>query len=105
MVLHPVLHRRELLQVGASSLLGINLPALYAGRAAAASRQSAQGRSRSVILVLLTGGASHLDCFDLKPDAPAEIRGEFKPMATSVSGIQICEHLPALAARMKHWAL
>jgi Protein of unknown function (DUF1501) len=105
MLSHPRLHRRELLQVGASSLLGISLPGLYAGRATAAPRSTEQGRSRSVILVLLTGGPSHLDSLDLKPDAPAEIRGEFKPIATAVPGIQVCEHLPALAARMGRWAL
>jgi hypothetical protein len=105
MLSHPTIHRRELLQVGASSLLGITLPALYAGRARAASRPVAEGRSRSVILVLLTGGPSHLDTLDLKPEAPAELRGEFKPMATAVPGIQVCEHLPHLAARMKRWAL
>jgi hypothetical protein len=104
MLPHPTLHRRELLQVGVSSLLGISLPALYAGRAVA-SRTADQGRSRSVILVLLTGGPSHLDTLDLKPEAPAEMRGEFKPIATAVPGIQICEHLPLLAARMGRWAL
>jgi hypothetical protein len=58
-----------------------------------------------VILVNLTGGMSHIDCLDMKPEAPAEIRGDFKPMETSVSGIQICEHLPMLAQRMKRFAL
>jgi hypothetical protein len=102
---HPTLGRREFLQLGASSLLGISLPALYAGRAAAAATQDETGRTRSVILVLLTGGASHLDSFDLKPDAPSEIRGEFHPIDTAVPGIRIGEHLPELAARMKRWAL
>jgi hypothetical protein len=60
---------------------------------------------RSVILVNLTGGMSHIDTLDLKPDAPAEIRGEFKPAATAVPDIQVCEHLPQLAARMRRWAL
>src|SRR4029077_19361650 len=54
---------------------------------------------------LLTGGASQLDTFDMKPEAPAEIRGEFQPRATSVPGIRVCEHLPRLAQRMHHWAL
>jgi hypothetical protein len=58
-----------------------------------------------VILVNLTGGMSHIDCLDLKPDAPTEVRGEFKPVPTAVTGIQVCEHLPLLAARMRHWAL
>jgi hypothetical protein len=105
MLSHPRLHRRELLQVGASSLLGISLPTLYAGRAASATRPNEQGRSRSVILVLLTGGPSQLDTLDLKPDAPAEIRGEFRPVATAVPGIRVCEHLPALSTRMGRWAL
>jgi len=101
---HTSLNRRALLQVGASSMLGLGLPGLLAGRGEASARVEA-GRSRSVILVLLTGGPSHLDMFDMKPDAPAEIRGEFSPMATSVPGIQLCEHLPRLAQRMRHWAL
>ena len=54
---------------------------------------------------MLSGGMSHLDTLDMKPDAAAELRGEFKPIATAVPGIQICEHLPLLAARMRHWAL
>ena len=52
-----------------------------------------------MILVFLTGGLSHLDSLDMKPDAPEGIRGEFRPIATSVPGIQVCEHLPELAAR------
>jgi hypothetical protein len=103
MISHPLLHRRELLQIGASSLLGIGLPSLFAGQAA--SRQPGRDKSRSVILVLLTGGASHIDTLDMKPDAPAEIRGEFRPISTAVPGIQVCEHLPRLASRMQRWAL
>jgi hypothetical protein len=66
---------------------------------------SARARPKSVILVFLTGAPSHHDTFDLKPDAPAEVRGEFHPIATSVPGIQICEHLPRLAARAHRYAL
>ena len=98
--------RRELLQVGYSGLLGIGLPSLLAGQAQAASKGTAtRGKAKSVILVFLTGAPSHIDTFDMKPDAPAEIRGEFKPIATTVPGIQVCEHLPQLAARAKQWAL
>src|ERR1700693_2900505 len=94
---HPVgIHRRELLQVGFSGLLGLGLPSLLAGRAAAAG---GSGRTpRSLLLIYLTGGASHLDTFDMKPDAPAEVRGEFQPIKTPVAGLHICEHLPRLAA-------
>src|SRR5579884_515281 len=93
MTTSPRLHRRAFLQVGGTSLLGIGLPALLAGRAASVGRDAERGRQRSVILVLLTGGASHLDTLDMKPDAPAEIRGEFTSIATSVPGTRICEHL------------
>ncbi len=72
--------------------------------AAPATPQAARKR-KSLILVFLTGGASHLDTFDMKPDAPAEIRGEFKPIATRIPGLTICEHLPRLAARADKYAL
>jgi hypothetical protein len=101
----PSLHRRHFLQVGASSLLGIGLTDVFAGRAASSPATAQHARAKSVILVLLTGGASHHDTLDMKPDAPAEIRGEFSPIATAVPGVQICEHLPLLARRMPQWAL
>lgn len=63
------------------------------------------GRARSCILVYLLGGPPQLDTFDLKPAAPAEIRGPFRPIATSVPGLEICEHLPRLAARAERYAL
>ena len=77
------LSRREALQAGYSGLLGLGLPSLLAGRARADVVKSAgqAGSSKSMILVFLTGAASHHDTFDMKPDAPAEIRGEFKPIA------------------------
>jgi uncharacterized protein (DUF1501 family) len=101
--------RRELLQVGYSGLLGIGLSSLLGGRAAAAQARRAEGKSsprtRSVLLVFLTGAPSHLDTFDPKPDAPPEIRGEFQPIATSVPGLRLGEHLPRLAARADKYAL
>jgi hypothetical protein len=101
--------RRELLQVGYSGLLGIGLPALLSQRANAAkverSKLVAGYKPKSVILVYLTGAPSHLDTFDMKPDAPPEIRGEFKPIATSLPGIFVCEHLPRMAARANKYAL
>jgi hypothetical protein len=90
-------------------LLGIGLPAVLTWRAASAeARRSSEGgarKPRSVILVFLTGAPSHLDMFDMKPEAPPEIRGEFKPIATKVAGLHICEHLPRLAARADKYAL
>src|SRR5258708_6146174 len=88
--------RRELMRVGGLSLFtGLTLPRLL--RATPARHQ---GRAKSVIMFNLLGGPSHMDMVDLKPNAPPEIRGEFKPIATSVPGIRICEHLPNLAKRM-----
>ena len=93
------LTRRELLRAGSLSLLGgMTLPRLL--EAAAHSPHKGRGTARSVILMNLFGGPSHLDMFDLKPDAPADIRGEFRPIGTSVPGLSICEHLPGVAKLM-----
>jgi len=92
------LTRRELLQVGYSGLLGIGLPSLWTGEAAATATASGR-KAKSVVLIFLTGAPSHLDTFDLKPEAPVEIRGDFKTIATRAPGVRFCEHLPGLAAR------
>jgi hypothetical protein len=85
--------RRNFLKIGGLGLGGLSLPQLL--RAEAANNV---GRSnKSVIMVYLPGGPPHQDMYDLKLQAPAEIRGEFQPIATNVPGIQICEHLPSLA--------
>src|SRR5579872_852182 len=101
--------RRELLQVGYSGLLGVGLPACLAQHAVSAelTRATAGGgrKPKSIIIVFLTGAASHHDTFDMKPEAPPEIRGDFQPIATSISGIQVCEHLPKLAARAHQYAV
>src|SRR5436190_15647083 len=107
---HPYgIVRREFLQVGFSGFLGLGLPGLLAGRAWGKDRAgvgvSARPRAKSMILVFLTGGLSHLDTFDMKPDAPEGIRGEFKPIDTRVPGLRICEHLPGLAARADRLAI
>jgi len=96
------LTRREVLQVGYSGLIGLGLPSLLASRAKA---EAATPRAKSVIIVFLTGAPSHHDTFDMKPDAPPEIRGEFKPISTAVPGMQVCEHLPLLAARADKYAV
>jgi hypothetical protein len=99
------LTRRETLRAGALSALGLsfNLPALL--RAEGRPAQKRRGRAKSVIALYLLGGAGTQDMFDMKPDAPAEIRGEFKPVATDVSGIRICEHLPRLSRWMHRSAI
>ncbi len=92
--------RRRVLQVGACGLLGLSLADLLA-----ASTNGKQARADHCILVFLNGGPSHLDMWDMKPDAPAEVRGEFKPIASSVPGLQMSEHLPRLAQQMHRCAL
>lgn len=98
------LTRREALQVGYSGLLGIGLSSLLARRAAAETARPPR-TPKSLILIFLTGAPSHLDMFDPKPDAPSEIRGEFKSIATKVPGLLVGEHLPCLAARADKYAL
>ena len=90
--------RRQLLQAGAISTLGLSLPNVLQAEAATTPRG---GSAKAVILVNLLGGPSHIDMFDVKPDAPSDVRGEFKPIATSLPGYQVCEHLP-LTARLAH---
>ncbi|MCS7017298.1 MAG: DUF1501 domain-containing protein [Gemmatales bacterium] len=83
--------RREMLQVGALGAMGLSLPQLLHQLAHAKSRRA---QARSVIILFLSGGPSHLDTFDMKPDAPEEIRGTFRPISTKVPGLHICEHFP-----------
>lgn len=94
--------RREFLQVGFSGFLGMGLSGILAARKA---QGATTGRAKSVILVFLTGGPSHLDMFDLKPDAPDGIRGPFKPIDTKTPGVRIGEHLPLLAAQSEKLAI
>ena len=87
------LSRRNFLRVGALGLGGMALPELLRAESA-----SGVGRShKAVIMIFLPGGPAHQDIFDLKTDAPSEVRGPFKPIGTTVPGMQICEHLPKLA--------
>ncbi|MDB5338133.1 MAG: hypothetical protein JWN70_3752 [Planctomycetaceae bacterium] len=88
--------RRNLLRVGSLSLLGLNLPQLLARRAQA----GAAAKDVNCILLWMGGGASNIDTFDMKPDAPSEIRGEFQPIASNLPGLSVCEHLPLTAQQM-----
>jgi hypothetical protein len=103
-VLCDRLSRREWLQVGGLGLAGLQLPSLLRAEEKPAARKR-PGKAKACIMLFLAGGPSHLDMWDMKPEAPAEIRGEFKPIATSVPGIQLSEHLPKLAREMHHCAL
>ncbi len=100
--------RRDLLKAGAIGLFGMTWPELLAGRdiaRAAASHDRSFGKAKSCILLFMWGGPAHQDTWDLKPEAPAEIRGEFRPISTNVAGIQIGEHFPLLAQRTDKLAI
>jgi hypothetical protein len=97
------LSRRELLRVGGLTLAGLSLPQLLA-REAAARPAAVKARAKSCLVFFLEGGPSHIDLWDLKPDAPAEVRGEFKPVGTTVPGLHVCEHLPLLSQQMHRLA-
>src|SRR5262245_11571998 len=88
------LSRRSFLQLGALSLGGLTLADLLRARAQGAANPRTH---KSVIMVFLGGGPSHIDTYDMKPDAPAEYRGEFKPIATNVPGLELCELMPLQA--------
>src|ERR1044071_9148680 len=90
---HGKLSRRGVLCVGGLAFAGLTLADVLRLRAA----EPTAARAKSVIMIWLRGGASHIDSYDMKPDAPAEIRGEFNPIQTNVPGIQVCEHLPQTA--------
>ncbi|MFO0865437.1 MAG: DUF1501 domain-containing protein [Gemmataceae bacterium] len=96
----PLLNRREWLRLGSVGAAGLALPGLL--------RADARGelqRAKSCIFIFAWGGPPQQDTFDLKPDAVEEVRGEFKPIATNVPGIQICEHLPRLSRIADHYAI
>jgi hypothetical protein len=87
--------RRDFLRLGAIGTAGLTLPRLL--EASARTGQPARGRATSCILFFLQGGQSQLETFDMKPNAPEQIRGEFRPISSTVPGLQVCEHLPRLA--------
>lgn len=96
------LSRRELLRVGGLGSLGLSLPQLLASRTTSAETNVSQPTSKAdaCIVLFLNGGPSHLDMWDMKPAGPIEIRGEFTPIASSLNGVNVCEHLPRLAQQM-----
>jgi hypothetical protein len=93
--------RRDCLQIGSLALGGLALPDILRAEAGSGRRNAGKG----TIMVLLPGGPTHLDTFDLKPDAPPEVRGEFRPIATNVPGTDICELMPRLAGLADKYTL
>jgi hypothetical protein len=97
------LNRRQLLQIGGVSMLGLNSFELQQLRANSEDDENQSGyqkKNHACVFIFLFGGPSHIDLWDMKPNAPTEVRGDFKPISTKVPGIQICEHLPQLAEQM-----
>lgn len=92
--------RRDFLTIGSLALGGLSMPQAFA-----LENAIKKSPTKSVIMVYLPGGPPHLDMFDLKPDAPSDIRGEFNPIKTNVSGIEICEHLPKIASMMDKFTI
>jgi hypothetical protein len=94
--------RRAFLRDGTAGVFGLTMGDVVALRPAAGASSPP---ARAVIVLWLWGGPSHLDTFDMKPDAPLEYRGPFEPIATSVPGIRVCELLPGLARRANRFTL
>ncbi|MEM7015296.1 MAG: DUF1501 domain-containing protein, partial [Verrucomicrobiota bacterium] len=92
--------RREFLRIGALGMGGLSMPQLLK----ADSATGRKGSHKSVIMIFLPGGPPHQDMWDIKEQAPSEIRGEFNAMSTSVPGVRICEHLPQIASHMEDFA-
>src|SRR6516162_2706272 len=99
------LTRRQLLQAGGIGALTLALPGTVTASVETGRGLSGGAADRSCIFVLLCGGPSHIDTWDLKPGAPAEYRGDFKPIPTNVSGIQVSEHLPLSAQQMDRFSI
>src|SRR5919202_1626206 len=87
--------RRSFLQIGTAGLATMALPNLLRLEASADVKEG-RAKIRNCITLFLVGSPGHVDTWDMKPDAPADIRGKFKPIKTNVSGIQICEHFPLM---------
>src|SRR5690242_8360917 len=92
----PLVPRRTALRAGALSLFGLGLPQLLHARS---SEPKPRRHAKACIVLFMWGGPAQHDTWDMKPDAPDVYRGEFKPIASSVPGLQVCEHLPLLAKR------
>ena len=97
--------RRHFLKIGGLALGGISLPSILRAEAGSQPARGTKLAHKSVIMIYLSGGPSHQDMYDLKMQAPKEIRGSFQPIATNVPGIEICEHMPRLAKMMHKFAI
>lgn len=101
---HPQIARRTAIQAGSIGLLGLGMNHLH-GLQAMNSAHPTEKPFKACIYIFLSGGLGQHDSFDMKPKAPAEVRGEFSPISTATTGLQICEHLPGLALRSHLWSV
>ena len=100
------LDRRGFLRLGAAGVVGSSIPwPTGLGSTRTEADPLVKGKAKSVLIVLLSGGPSQLDTLDPKPDSPAEIRGEFNTIGTTIPGVAVCEHLPKLAKQTDRWAI
>lgn len=102
------IHRRDCLRAGTLSLLGLDLPRWFQMNRAGAEQSisaASRPRAKACIVLFMWGGPAHQDTWDMKPGAPVEYRGDFRPIDTAVPGLQICEHLPMLASRADQLAI
>ncbi len=100
-----VVSRRNMLKAGLAGIAGLTVPGLLQARAEAAKAGKPISSNKSVILLWMTGGPSHIDTWDMKPDQPERVRGPFQPINTKIPGVQICEHLPRLSQMADQYAL
>jgi hypothetical protein len=105
LLLNRTLSRRRWLQIGGLGSLGLTLPGLLRAAAQNSSDRERSSPVRSCVLFLLHGGPSQLDTWDMKPSAPAEVRGEFQPITTSVPGMQMTELLPMLSRQAHRFSI
>ena len=100
------LDRRGFLRLGAAGDVGSTIPwPVGLSSEAGLLNQTGKGKAKSVLIVMLSGGPSQLDTLDPKPEAPAEVRGEFNTIGTTIPGVAVCEHLPRLARQTDRWAI
>lgn len=99
------LSRRDVVRAGTLGPLGLGLTSLLSNASSNSAKAATKPNAKSVILLFMWGGPSHVDTWDMKPNAPSEVRGPFKPIATSVPGIQISEHFPRLAKKAHHYSI
>ena len=99
------LSRREMIQIGGSAALGLSLPQLLRAADSLVSSDGFKPTADACIVIFLNGGPSHLDMWDMKPNAPAEIRGEFKPIESTMPGVLVSEHLPRFSQQIHRGSL